>query len=371
MKDEGHFFKNNDMKKILSTLCMALMGVAMMAQQPVITFEKTEHDFGKINEGDGRVSVVFSFKNEGMAPLVLSNVRASCGCTTPTWTREPVEPGQTGSITVTYNPNGRPGRFQKTVTITSNAKEPTTRVYIKGEVIPKQAKQENQFKTAVGELNMKSKVLDLGTVNKGETKSGELEYTNLKAEDHSVELATSAADAFVANQVTLPTVKNKEVGKFIFVLDTKATKLFGPVEVQAYVVVDGKKAIDKDHKLTIKADIVEDFSQMTVEDKQNAPIGEVGAEFSMGKIAAGKVHKYMIPVKNSGVNPLEIRRAYCPDPIVQVKTPKAIKSGKKGALTVEVNAKNLNPGNYSRDIIVITNDYKAPIKKVKLNFTIE
>jgi len=116
---------------------------------------------------------------------------------------------------------------------------------------------------------------------------------------------------------------------------------------------------------------VEDFSQMTVEDKQNAPIGEVGAEFSMGKIAAGKVHKYMIPVKNSGVNPLEIRRAYCPDPIVQVKTPKAIKSGKKGALTVEVNAKNLNPGNYSRDIIVITNDYKAPIKKVKLNFTIE
>ena len=72
------------MKKIISTLCMALTAVAMMAQNPVITFEKTEHDFGKINEGDGRVSVVFSFKNEGMAPLVLSNVRASCGCTTPT-----------------------------------------------------------------------------------------------------------------------------------------------------------------------------------------------------------------------------------------------------------------------------------------------
>ena len=127
------------MKKIFSTLCMALCAVAMMAQEPVITFEKTEHDFGKINEADGRVSVVFEFKNEGMAPLVLSNVRASCGCTTPTWTKEPVEPGQTGSITVTYNPNGRPGRFQKTVTITSNASEATKKVYIKGEVIPKQA----------------------------------------------------------------------------------------------------------------------------------------------------------------------------------------------------------------------------------------
>ena len=147
------------MKKIFSTLCMALVAVAMMGQNPVITFEKTEHDFGKIHEEDGRVSVVFSFKNEGMAPLVLSNVRASCGCTTPTWTKEPVEPGQTGSITVTYNPNGRPGRFQKTVTITSNATEATKRVYIKGEVIPKPAQPVNNYPIQMGELSLKSKSL--------------------------------------------------------------------------------------------------------------------------------------------------------------------------------------------------------------------
>ena len=75
------------MKKIFAMLSMALVAVAMMAQQPVITFEKTEHDFGKINEADGLVSVVFSFKNEGMSALILSNVRASCGCTTPSWPR--------------------------------------------------------------------------------------------------------------------------------------------------------------------------------------------------------------------------------------------------------------------------------------------
>ena len=161
------------MKKIFSTLFMALTAVAMMAQQPVITFEKTEHDFGKINEADGRVSTVFEFKNEGMAPLILSNVRASCGCTTPTWTKEPIEPGKTGTITVTYNPNGRPGRFQKTVTITSNASEATKRVYIKGEVIPKAAKPANKYTISVGALSMKSKTLDLGTIKKGESKSGD------------------------------------------------------------------------------------------------------------------------------------------------------------------------------------------------------
>ena len=359
------------MKKIFSTLCMALAAVAMMAQDPVITFTKTEHDFGKINEADGRVSTVFEFKNEGMAPLVLSNVRASCGCTTPTWTKEPVEPGQTGSITVTYNPNGRPGRFQKTITITSNATEATKRVYIKGEVIPKQAKQENQFKIAVGELNMKSTTLEMGDIKKGDTRTAELEYTNLKAEEHKVELAVSAADAYLVNQATLPTIKNKEVGKFVFVLDSKATKLYGPVEAAAYVVIDGKKVIDAAHKLTVKANIVEDFSQLTVEQKQQAPIIELAAEQNVGKIAAGKVHKFLFPVKNSGVNALEIRRVYSTDKALNFKTPKAIKSGKKGFINVEINAKDLKAGTYSREVVVITNDYKSPIKKVKLNFTVE
>lgn len=359
------------MKKILSTLCMALTAVAMMAQQPVITFEKTEHDFGKINEGDGRVSVVFNFKNEGMAPLVLSNVRASCGCTTPTWTKEPVEPGQSGSITVTYNPNGRPGRFQKTVTITSNATDATKRVYIKGEVIPKSAKPVNKYTVVVGALSMKEKTLDLGTIKKGEMKNGELEYANLTKEDHHVELATNSADAFLINQVTLADAKPTEVGKFVFAIDTKATKLYGPVEANAYVVIDGKKEINETYKLTVRANIVEDFSNLSVEEKQAAPILEVPGEFNAGKIAAGKNHKFAFPIKNVGENPLEVRRVYAADKALNVKQPKAVKSGKKGNVSIDINARNLKPGAYSREVVIITNDYMNPIKRVKLNFEVE
>jgi hypothetical protein len=357
------------MKKIFSTLFMVLAAVTMMAQQPVITFEKTEHDFGKIHEEDGRVSVQFAFKNEGMAPLVLSNVRASCGCTTPTWTKEPVEPGQSGSITVTYNPNGRPGRFQKTVTITSNASEATKKVYIKGEVIPKQAKPVNKYTVEVGALNMKGKVLDLGNITKGETKTGELEYTNLKGEEHTADLFV--ADAFVGYQVTLATVKSNEVGKFVFVLDSKATKLYGPVEAYAYVVVDGKQDKSEAYKLTIKANIVEDFSKMTVEEKQQAPIIELQAEQNAGKVAAGKNLKFAFPIKNSGANALEVRRVYSTDANLTIKQPKAIKSGKAGKVAIDINAKNLEPGAYSREVVVITNDYANPIKKVKVNFTVE
>jgi hypothetical protein len=364
------------MKKILSTLCMALMGVAMMAQQPVITFEKTEHDFGKINEGDGRVSVVFSFKNEGMAPLVLSNVRASCGCTTPTWTREPVEPGQTGSITVTYNPNGRPGRFQKTVTITSNASEPTTKVYIKGEVIPKQAKPANKYTVQVGELSMKTQSLNLGTLTKGAVKGGELEYANLTKEAHNVDLATTDFSA-LATQVTLPTVQANEIGKFVFSLDTKAAKLYGPVETNVYVVIDGKRVLDNAHKLTINAEIVEDFSQMSVEQKQQAPILEIANEIDLGEVEAGKKSiKKTITFTNTNVAPLFIRRVYNPYPNVLACTATSkVNGGKKGKMTVTLNTfadgKPMAAGQYSRQITLYTNDPSQAKKVVTIKWTVK
>lgn len=359
------------MKKIFSSLCMALVAVAMMAQDPVITFVKTEHDFGKINEADGRVTVVFEFKNEGMSPLILSNVRASCGCTTPEWTKEPVEPGKKGSIKVTYNPNGRPGRFQKTITITSNATEPTKKVYIKGEVIPKPAKPVNKYPIAVGDLSMKEKTLDLGTIKKGQNKSGEMEYANLTQAEHKVELATNAADSYLINQVTLANPKANETGKFVFAVETNNTKLYGPVEANAYVVIDGKREINDTYKLTVRANIVEDFSTLTVEQKQQAPIIEVPNEFNVGTLAAGKVHKYVFPIKNIGVNPLEIRRIYAVDKALTCKQPKAIKSSKKGTVAVDINTKGLQPGAYTREVIIISNDYMNSVRRVKLNFTVE
>ena len=359
------------MKKLFSIVSMALLAGVMMAQQPVITFEKTEHDFGKIHEEDGRVTVIFTFKNEGMSPLLLSNVRASCGCTTPDWPKEPIEPGKTGSIKVTYNPNGRPGRFQKTVTITSNATEPTTKVYIKGEVIPKPAKPVNKYTVEVGELNMKERVLDLGTITKGQNKNGELEIANLKQAEHSVELATNAADSYLISQVTLPTIKPNETGKFIFAIETAKSNIYGPIEAYAYVVVDGKKEISDTYKLTIKANVVEDFSALSAEEKLEAPIISMQNEYSDMTIPAGKVQKYTIPIKNLGVNPLEIHRVYSKDSHLSFKLPKSIKSGHRGALTLGIDTKGLEPGSYSREIVVISNDYQNSIKRVRVNFVVE
>lgn len=96
-------------------------------------FEKEVHDFGTIKEGV-QAEYVFKFTNTGKEPLVITNVQASCGCTTPKWTKEPIKPGESGSVTAIYNSKGRPGNFNKAVTITSNAKTAQKVLFIKGNV---------------------------------------------------------------------------------------------------------------------------------------------------------------------------------------------------------------------------------------------
>ena len=86
---------------------------------PKIHFQKMEHNYGQIQKGgDGNCEFVFT--NTGNEPLILSNVKASCGCTTPSWTKEPIMPGKTGTIKVRYNTNNV-GAINKTITVSSNA----------------------------------------------------------------------------------------------------------------------------------------------------------------------------------------------------------------------------------------------------------
>lgn len=101
--------------------------------QSKMTLEKKSHDFGTIEEGV-QATVTFTFKNTGNDPLVLNSVNASCGCTTPKWTKEPIAPGEEGVITAIYNSKGRPGNFTKTITVKHNGEGGTEFLTIRGVV---------------------------------------------------------------------------------------------------------------------------------------------------------------------------------------------------------------------------------------------
>jgi hypothetical protein len=97
-----------------------------------LKFETTEHDFGSQPQGKP-VTYEFGFTNTGSEPVVLENVKASCGCTTPTWTKEPVMPGKKGSVKAQYN-MAREGSFRKSITVTTKDGENIT-LYISGNAV--------------------------------------------------------------------------------------------------------------------------------------------------------------------------------------------------------------------------------------------
>ncbi|MBD3626711.1 MULTISPECIES: DUF1573 domain-containing protein [Cyclobacterium] len=133
------------MKKLLTfALALALSTALAMAQEktadgPVITFEESSKDFGDITQGD-KVENVFKFENTGTAPLVISNVAATCGCTVPSWPKEPIAPGKKGEIKVSFNSAGKMGKQNSVVRIYSNASEPIEKVSMISNVLPKGTK---------------------------------------------------------------------------------------------------------------------------------------------------------------------------------------------------------------------------------------
>ncbi len=126
------------MKKVFFTLVSVLMFAAASYAQGVLKFNKETHDFGKLTEGP-LATYNFEVTNTGTAPVVITSAQASCGCTTPEWSKDPIMPGGKSVIKVGYNTSGRPGPFNKTITVMSNAENATTILTIKGDVTPKPA----------------------------------------------------------------------------------------------------------------------------------------------------------------------------------------------------------------------------------------
>jgi len=103
---------------------------------PKLKFDKTENDFGVINEGD-IVETVFKFTNSGKSELIITSAKGSCGCTVPEWPKEPIKPGEAGEIKVIFNSTRKPNLQQKQITLTTNTDEGREIIKIKAQVTPK------------------------------------------------------------------------------------------------------------------------------------------------------------------------------------------------------------------------------------------
>lgn len=341
------------MKKLLVSFIALFVGfaAAFADDAPEIYFENISHDFGTFPEENGKVSCTFEFKNTGKADLVLQKVKASCGCTTPEWTKEPVKPGETGIVKATYNASGRPGSFTKTITVTSNAGE--KRLTIKGEVIPKAQKVEDKYPFEVNGLRLMKKNVYFNTVMfPNKSKEENIEVINNGKED--IKVAFDNVPKFITIKCDNEVIKPGERSNIRLSAETKDSDVWGSFKKTVTVKANGQAS---SFDLTLYGNVAEDFSKMTPEEKAAAPVMTVGNTVSLGEIKAGSTKTFKFNVKNDGKSNLIVRAANCDAKGFSVTIPnKPIKAEKESSIIVKVNAANLQAGKFTQRLTLITND---------------
>ena len=234
--------------------------------------------------------------------MVISTVSASCGCD-PEWSKEPVLPGKTGFIKVSYNPLNRPGSFNKTITVMANIPNGAIVLKIAGEVLPKSLTITEQYPIDLGKIRMLNNNLSFVRIKNNEKKTDSLKFIN-----------TSVAKVTIGLKGVLPhlTVKvNPAVvepnGTSYIVVTFDGSKL-------PTLISDGKGLSDLqweenyNYGVNVTATVEEDFSKLSQQELQSAPIIDFNARvYDFGEIKEGKKVEYTFKILNKGKSDLQIR----------------------------------------------------------------
>ncbi|MDX9882709.1 MAG: DUF1573 domain-containing protein [Prolixibacteraceae bacterium] len=361
-----------DMKiafSVFTALVFFVSGLATAQQgKAKIEFEKTIHDYGIFKEESGLQTYTFRFTNKGNVPLILNNVQPSCGCTTPEWVRKPVAPGQEGYIKVSYDPKGRPGTFNKSIRVISNAEHQTVVLYVKGEVSPREKTLAELYPYTIGPLRVKSNHIAFTRQTENETKTEQIELVN--DTDKEVMVGVKETPQHIKISISEPVIKPR--GKAVLTLsyDASKRKMYGFIMESIYLNIDGSS--DYRNRIGVSTTIEEDFSVLSAEELSNAPVAEFDAkDFDFGDIKQGSKVQHTFTLKNSGKRDLIIRRVNTSCGCTAV-TPEKTMIGQNESVPLKVEFDSTGKmGRQNKTITVITNDPKNPTTILRISTNIQ
>lgn len=341
---------------IFSLLIFAFSAKSQVASTKM-QLSATEHDFGTFKEEAGRQTFDFIVTNTGTEPLVIQNVVASCGCTTPDWTKQPIPVGAKGKITAIYDPKDRPGQFNKTLSVYSNTKPEVVVLVIKGEVVPHEKTVEELFTFPVGVVRFESNHLAFTNVKKNEKKMRVMQLINTSAQPVKVEF--DAVPVHLSLKSNPETLKPGQKGMIEGTYD--ATKNGGWGNVSDMVKIKLNGVVQENVYYYVSANLVEDFSSLSKEDLENAPVFKVeSTTVDLGKIKGSTQNEVEFKFKNEGKNDLLIRfiRSTCGCTAVQQGNQGVgIKQGESSTIKAVFNSGSYT-GKVTKAIYVYTNDPK-------------
>jgi hypothetical protein len=329
------------------------------AQDAKISFNETEHDFGTIGEKDGNASTNFVLTNTGSDPVVISNVQASCGCTRPVWTKEPIEQSKTGNISVTYNPLGRIGPFDKTITIFLAGQTSPVYLKIKGTVVQSVKKEptpQEIYPVAMGNFLLKTKDLKYGRIGVGESKTIKLEVFNNS--DKPMTQKALRLPKYMAATFTPAIIPAKTAGAIEVNMHVQEANLYGNLSGNIALLINGVQ-----QSFSYSATVLDDFSVWTATKKADAgKINVSASEINFGNFTSGSMRT--LKISNPGKSPLNIRNIQSSNPSVTVtKTHFAINPGEISEVKVNADPKNIQ-SKLQSTLSIITDDPNMPVYEV-------
>ena len=340
------------MKRLFALAFAALTSIMVLAQKPTIKFDADSHDFGEVQEKEGPVSYVFKYTNTGTTPLIITQVQASCGCTTPEWTRQPLRAGESGNIKVTFDPANRTGTFNKTITVSSNAAQPTTMLRISGKVLQRPKTIEDIYPVVMDSLRLENNFIPFTKIRPNETKTADLKVINTSSVSVTPQFLNIPQHVTIESQPA--TIAPGQRAVFVATYDASKKNDWGYVSDRVYVTFDGKRQYS--NQITLSASIEEDFSNVSEADAPVLEFNERNHDF--GDIQQSQKAECDFIVTNQGKSNLIIRKVKASCGCTAVTPEKTILAkGESTKIHVEFDTRGKS-GRQSKTITVITNDPK-------------
>lgn len=338
----------------------------LMIAQSQIEFDNVDHDFGEIKEEDGYAEHVFNFVNSGEVPIKVTHVKASCGCTTPGWTKEEVMPGDSGYIKARYNPRNRPGKFRKSLRITTSDPESNQTLYIMGYVKPKPKTPEQEYPVLAGQLRLKYKGLNIGKITTERVVEKSFDVYNGTDSIATLNTSQMILPTHISVSLSPSSLDPRSFGKLVVTYDPEAKEDFGYVSDN--ILLDTASS----QSLSVISIIEEYFPAMTAEELDKAPKLEIPSRsFDFGTVSSGSMVETSFDLRNIGMDKLEIRtiKSNCDCISYQSKNSK-IKKGKGTVLEVTIDTSEMR-GNQYKTITIFSNDPVNPTQVINIKGKVE
>lgn len=358
-------------------LLMPISIAAVHAQEKIggkVEFDRTVCDFGDVMLSDGPLHCTFTMKNISDKPVVIYNVVTSCGCTDVTWTKEPVMPGKTGTISSTYTNDEGPYPFDKNLTAYISGISSPVILKLRGISHDRKLSLEEMYPVRFGALGLRSAQLKCGNLEQGGYRSDDVKVANLSSSP--MKITFSGITPGLAVDVTPNPVPARSTADLSFTVTADRSR-WGKNFYHATPVVNGKTYSasedgQKTESISVYAFTKENFSSMTKEQRENGsrPVFN-SSTYSFGKIKAGTPVKATFSFSNIGKADFKVYKADVDWPDAASSSIPAVKCGMKGSFDVTLDTSTMPAGEALVIVTLTTNSPSRPIVNLFITGWIE